>query len=245
MYSAPSLPRAISHRGLCTRAPENSIPAFNAAIEAGAEGVELDVHGSRDGTLFVHHDSSVGGLNERGESFEWTIAEVDAHTLSSVQLAPGVSVPTLDDVLDAIDGRVDIFIEIKAAGIESAVARCLKRHADCLDRCAVHAFDHRIVKRMLELLPLRTGILQRSYAVDPCAVMRAAGAQDLWQHADFVDAALVTNVRACGGRVIAWTPNSPRQWDALAKMGVHGICTDRVDDYKRHLSNRAHESTGR
>jgi len=236
---------AISHRGLCTRAPENSIAAFNAAIEAGAEGIELDVHGSRDGTLFVHHDAAVGGPSESGESVKSIIAEVDADSISSIQLAPGVAVPTLDDVLDAIGGRVDIFVEIKATGIESAVARCLKRHADCLDRCAVHAFDHRIVKRMLELLPIRTGILQLSYAVDSCAVMRAAGAQHLWQHADFIDAALVMSVRACAGRIIAWTPNSPRQWDALAKMGVHGICTDRVDDYKRHLSNRAHESTGR
>ena len=246
MYSAPDRPLAISHRGLSSRAPENSIPAFEAAIEAGAEGIELDVHASRDGTLFVHHDAAVRAGNEPADSDVRLIAEADARNLSSVELAPGVTVPSLDAVLDAVRGRVDVFIEIKAPGIEIAVSRCLRRHADCMDRCAVHAFDHRVARRMLELVPpLRTGILQVSYAVDSCAMMRAAGASDLWQHADFIDTALVTSVRACGGRVIAWTANSPEQWDALARMGVHGICTDRVDDYMLHASNRAPESAGR
>ena len=56
MYSKQTLPEAVSHRGLRTAAPENSVPAFLAALEAGAEGIELDVHASGDGSVFVHHD---------------------------------------------------------------------------------------------------------------------------------------------------------------------------------------------
>jgi glycerophosphoryl diester phosphodiesterase len=85
---------------------------------------------------------------------------------------------------------------------------------------------------MLELLPsVRTGILQVSYLVDSCSVMRKTGATDLWQHADLIDAKLVTDVHSCGGRIIAWTPDSEIRWGELADLGVDGICTDRVDAY--------------
>ncbi|MGK2963417.1 MAG: glycerophosphodiester phosphodiesterase [Gemmatimonadaceae bacterium] len=227
MYSAKSDPIAISHRGLHSAFPENSIPAFEAAIEAGADGIELDVHASADDMLFVHHDQAlpVGGS-------QVPFAEIDSAEISRLTLDGNVGIPTLDDALSKIGSRALVFIEIKAAGVENAVVRCLKRHIHNADRYAVHSFDHRVVKRLFELMPsVRTGILQVSYLVDSCSVMRKTGATDLWQHADFIDAKLVTDVHSCGGRVIAWTPDSEIRWSALADLGVDGICTDRVDAY--------------
>jgi len=96
----------------------------------------------------------------------------------------------------------------------------------------VHSFDHRTARKMLELMPsVRTGILQVAYPVDSRTSMRAAGASDLWQHVDFIDSRLVADVHSSGGRLIAWTANSPSQWTAFRDLGVDGICTDRVDEY--------------
>lgn len=234
MYSAHAWPQAISHRGLRTRAPENSLPAFRAALAAGADAIELDVHASRDGTLFVHHDDAIALKAAGAESTPVRIAQLDSKILSRARLADDVSIPTLDDVLNEVAARALIYIEIKAPGVEADVVRCLRRHASIADSCAVHAFDHRVVKRMLELLPsVRTGILQVAYPIDTPAALRAAGAIDLWQHADYIDTALVNDVRAYGGRVIAWTVNDPAQWERLATIGVYGICTDRIDCYVR------------
>lgn len=227
MYSSHSLPLAISHRGLHSLLRENTIPAFLAAIEAGAEGIELDVHASRDQILFVHHDP---GLVMDGDFVPFTA--LDSSEIARFRFPGDIALPTLDDALTAIAARADVFVEIKAQGIETAVARCLRRHPQHLERYAVHAFDHRVVKRMLEIMPsVRTGILQVSYLIDSCAVMRHTGASDLWQHADFIDDSLVTDVHACGGRIIAWTPNLETRWDSLAAMGVDGICTDNIDAY--------------
>ncbi len=227
MYSGKSFPIPISHRGLHSQLPENSIPAFVAAVDAGAKGIELDVHSSADDVLFVHHDP---GLLINDAVIPFTA--LDSSDLERLSLPGDVSIPTLDDALTAIGTRADVFIEIKATGIENAVARCLRRHLSNSERYAVHAFDHRVVKRMLELLPsVRTGILQVSYLIDSCSVMRRTGASDLWQHADFIDASLVTDVHAAGGRVIAWTPNTESQWETLSALGVDGICTDRIDSY--------------
>jgi glycerophosphoryl diester phosphodiesterase len=227
MYSNRPLPIAISHRGLRATATENSISAFDAAIEAGAEAIELDVHASGDGVIYVHHDP-VFTIDGTTIAF----AAADSSVISKAKLADDQPIPTLDQTLEAIGMRARVFIEIKARGIESDVTRCLRRHFDGYDNYAVHAFDHRVVKRMLELLPtVRTGILQVAYPIDSCSAMRAAGATDLWQHVDFIDARLVSDVRSCGGRMIAWTANSRTQWESLSALGVDGICTDHIDAY--------------
>lgn len=227
MYSGTQLPLAISHRGLHASVAENTIPAFTAAIEAGAEGIELDVHASSDDILYVHHDPDVELDGSR-----MPIRKLDSRQLGEVRLDGDGRIATLDDALSAIGPRCDVFIEVKASGIENTVARCIRRHMGNADRYAVHAFDHRVVKRILELVPsVRTGILQVSYLIDSCGAMRRAGASDLWQHSDFIDDRLVIDVHSCGGRIIAWTPNSPSEWERLASLGVDGICTDAVDKY--------------
>jgi len=228
MYSNRPLPEAISHRGLRSTAPENSIPAFVAALDAGAEGIELDVHASGDGVVFVHHDPLF--LDESGQSR--ALASSDSREIDKARLEGDVVIPRLDAVLEAIGTRARVYIEIKPRGIENDVVRCLRRHFVGYDKYAVHSFDHRVVKRMLELIPtVRTGILQVAYPIDSCAAMRAAGASDLWQHSDFVDERLVADVKSCNGRLIVWTANDEAQWNRLADLGVDGICTDRVDGY--------------
>jgi glycerophosphoryl diester phosphodiesterase len=235
MYSSKSLPLAVSHRGLHDTLPENSIPAFEAAIAAGAEGIELDIHGSADGVLHVHHDPT---LDVNGGPVPFTA--LDSRDIAKLRLEGDVPIPTLDDTLASIGSRASVFIEVKASGIETDLARCLRRHSQNAERYAVHAFDHRVVKRMLELIPaIRTGILQVSYLVDSTDAMRRAGAVDLWQHADFIDEQLVTDIHARGGRVVAWTPNGDSQWEKLSSLGVDATCTDRIDDYVSWRTERA------
>lgn len=227
MYSKHPFPDAISHRGLRATAPENSLPAFEAALAQGAQAVELDVHSTIDGTVVVHHDFDV-----TIDGATTAIARVDSKTLSRARLAGDTPIPTLDQTLEALLGRARVYIEIKPTGIETDVVRCLKRHLHFVENYAVHSFDHRVVKRVFEMMPsVRTGILQVGYPIDSAAAMRAAGATDLWQHVDFVDDRLVADVHSRRGRLIVWTANNPSQWQKLADLGVDGVCTDNVDEY--------------
>lgn len=239
MYSKSELPMTISHRGLRHNAPENSIPAFIAAIDAGAAAVELDVHSSADGIIHVHHDPAPGGADAKGNPWR-SIAEMDSRDLELARLPGDVTIPTLDAVIEAIDGRAAIFIEVKGLSMEDGLVRCLKRHLGRIDQLSVHSFDHRIIRRIAGLLPsVRAGLLQVSYLVDSCAVLRLSGASDLWQQVEFIDAPLVSGVHACRGKVIAWTANTESQWEKLDRLGVDGICTDKVDEYVTWARNRA------
>ena len=217
-----NFPEKISHRGAHQTLPENSLPAFLRAIELGADAIELDVHATLDGTLVVHHDEDV---NAPGE-VRRRIAEIDHGELRNYRLAGDVEIPTLPDVLSAIGDAAFVYVEIKASNIEPMVVRCIR---ESNARCAVHSFDHRIVKTVKKFFPpIRTGILEVSHHVDPAAALIASGAEDLWQEVSFIDEELVARAHVINARVIAWTANDADQWITLRKIGVDGICTDRI-----------------
>lgn len=219
-------PEIIAHRGTPREHRENTLPAFARAIELGVDGIELDVHATRDGTVVVHHDPApIGGP---------PIASMTDAELARFEAAPGVPIPPLTAVLALVADRATTYVEIKGSGIARFVVDTIGR-AGCT-RCAVHSFDHRTVREVSELAPrLRTGILLSSYLVDPRAALQSARATDLWQRWEQVDAALVGNVHSAGGRLIAWTVNDPPVARALARLGVDGLCSDLPDEIRRAL----------
>jgi glycerophosphoryl diester phosphodiesterase len=218
----PNIPEKISHRGAHQSLPENSIPAFLRAIELGADAIELDVHATLDGTLVVHHDFEV---NAEGAPRS-RIAEIPFAELRRFPLSDRIEIPSLKDVLSAIGDKVFVYVEVKAPEIEAMVTRVIRESPA---RCAVHSFDHRIVKNVKNFLPaIRTGVLEVSRHIDPAVSLQATGAQDLWQDVAFIDEELVGRVHAVNSRVIAWTANDADQWETLRRIGVDGICTDRI-----------------
>lgn len=215
----------ISHRGAHQTHPENSIAAFERAIELGADGIELDVHATSDGIVVVHHDPVVHARHPQRPAHK-AIADLSATELEKFSLADRTRIPTLAETLDSIGDRAIVYVEIKARNIEPLVLRCVR---ESLATCAIHSFDHRVVKNVKALFPaMRTGILEGSRHVDPAASLAAASADDLWQEVDSIDEETVERAHAVGARVIAWTANDSAQWESLYALGVDAICTDRI-----------------
>jgi glycerophosphoryl diester phosphodiesterase len=215
-------PEQISHRGAHQTLPENSIPAFLRAIELGTDAIELDVHATSDGLLVVHHDPTVtapGVARSR-------LVDLSASELSRFPLADGIEIPTLEATLNAIGDRAKVYVEIKALDIEPLVVRCIR---ESVATCAVHAFDHRVVKTVKAIFPaVRTGVLEVARHIDPVASLIAAGAEDLWQEVSFIDEELVARAHAINARVIAWTSDEVDEWETLNGLGIDGICTNRI-----------------
>ncbi len=108
-----------AHRGLNLSAPENTLPAFQAAVDSGAEEIELDVWPARDGTLVVCHDPTL----ERTTDGSGPIAQADWAALSRINAGakfpggfPFTPLPRFEEVLEAFGGRVVINLHIKSAG---------------------------------------------------------------------------------------------------------------------------------
>ena len=221
----PPAVERIGHRGAPREFPENTLPAFLRALERGAGAVELDVHATADGVVVVHHDATIARTSDPAH-VGCKLAEMTWGELQHVELVPSIFVPSLPQVLSAIAGRAVVYVEIKGADIEALVLETIRRGPA---RCAVHSFDHQLIRRCAQLAPeIPRGILFEDQPVDVGASMDAASARDVWPHWKLVDEALVQAVHARGGRVVVWTVNAPEVASSMRAMGVDGICTDDI-----------------
>lgn len=215
-------PQIIAHRGASGYEYENSRAAFRRAIALDADGVELDVHATRDGDIVVHHDPEIRGAGP--------IALLSTAEVVAARLTNGEPVPLLSDVLSLLDGRT-AWIEVKSlsASHDEGLLDVLGS-GPTPERYAVHSFDHRIVHRLGLTAPwLRRGILLTAYVVDPVAVLRAADATTLWQAWEQIDEDLVAQVHGAGCELIAWTVNEMGDLERLGRMGVDGLCGNYPD----------------
>lgn len=221
-------PLVVAHRGASARARENTLEAFRLAVALGADGVELDVHATRDHRLLVHHDPDLPG---RGP-----IAGLDAAAARSVRLPNGEAPPLLDEALAVLAG-LEVFVEVKA--MPPAAERALfAAIAQAPARCAIHSFDHALVARLAGR-GVRLGLLVEQAPADPAGLLAGAGAGDLWPRHDVVTGALVRATHAAGGRVIAWTADRADDIRRLAALRVDGICTDVPDLARAVLAEAA------
>ncbi len=215
-------PQIIAHRGASGYEYENSRAAFRRAIALDADGVELDVHATRDGDIVVHHDPEIRGAGP--------IALLSTAEVVGARLTNGEPSPLLSEVLSLLDGRT-AWVEVKALSPshDEALLDVLGA-GPTPQRYAVHSFDHRIVHRLGLTAPwLRRGILLTAYVVDPVAVLRAAGAATLWQAWEQIDEDLVAQVHGAGCELIAWTVNEMGDLERLSRMGVDGLCGNYPD----------------
>jgi len=132
-----------AHRGLWDEnMPENSLSAFQAAVDAGY-GIELDVHLTKDGHLVVHHDDSTKRLC----GVDYVISQTDLQTLRTCQLHDsGETIPTFDEVLEVVDGKVPLMVEVKVEKNVDAVCSTLWERLKAYDGpLCMESFDPRAV----------------------------------------------------------------------------------------------------
>jgi glycerophosphoryl diester phosphodiesterase len=211
-------PIRIAHRGMPRAARENTLPSFQLALDAGADGLELDVHATADGVVVIHHDARLA----RGSAINrLTLAQLREH-----EAAPGVPIPTLVELCELVAGRATLFVEIKGAGIEAEVLEVLGQYSG---EAAIHSFDHAMIRRTRQLdAERRLGILFDDRPLDVIGSMAATGATDVWPNWRLVTADLVEAVHDAGGRVIPWTVNDQASAQSLVALGVDALCGDDV-----------------
>lgn len=220
-------PLIIAHRGASHAFRENTLPAFQRALDLGVDGIELDVHATRDGVLVVHHDATL--TVRHGEAIEVVpLVSLSAEQVAAHRLTSGDRVPTLREVFALVGARAVVYVEVKASHVEAMVAALLDEFPSV--RAAVHAFDHRIpvgVRAVRPATPI--GLLSASYPLDLRGLLSWSDASVLWQHGELIDEPFVLAAHAAGVQVIAWTVNNTSHARQLAAWGVDGLCTDVPD----------------
>ena len=205
----------IAHRGASAQEKENTLPAFERAIELGADFVEFDVQTSADGALVVFHDLDLDRLTPlRGP--------LRRHPLADLR---EVGIPTLAEVVELTRGRVDLMAELKSAHL-------YRRH-DIVGRTVallgpddvVLSFERRCLLEAVRLRPSLRVLQHVGYGVSIRAAAEYAWAVGFRNTR--VTARGVARARALGLETAVYTVNEPARMRQLAALGVSGIFSDR------------------
>lgn len=223
-----------AHRGASAAAPENTLPAFELAIEQGADGFELDVQRSADGVLVVCHDESV----DRTSNGTGLIAELGFEQLRALDFSndqPGfaeVAIPTLAETLDLVRGTdLVVNIELKNsvlryAGMEAEID-ALVNELGLVDQVWYSSFNHLSLVELAELgSRVPRGALYVEHLVRPWEYVTGFGATALHPMASTVDAELVAAAHQAGVRLHVWTVDEPTAIVELADAGVDAVITN-------------------
>lgn len=230
----------IGHRGAREAAPENTVSSFLAAEMMGAHGIELDIMLSKDGQPVVIHDYDLDATtNGQGPVKDYTLAELKEFDAGSWfdQVFTGERIPTLKEVIEALDPQTLINIELKTEspatdGLESAAVQVIQEY-DLYDRVIVSSFNPIALLRVKwadKRIPV--GLL---YAPDLprylsegwfISILRP---EALHPELKMVDEEYMQWARKKGYRVNVWTVNEAADLKRMLDLEVDGIITDRPD----------------
>jgi glycerophosphoryl diester phosphodiesterase len=243
-------PWIVAHRGASGHAPENTIAAFERAVQLGAGFIETDLHLTRDARFVAIHDNTLGRTtNGHGIVGDHTLAELrqlDAGMWFDRQFMEQ-RIPTLDEVLEfARTHDVVFYLEIKygaAWGMHHALVGALG-NVENASRTVVISFDGATLGSIRRLeAAIMMGLLVDDAKGDPVKAAVEVGARQLCPRADIVTKELVERAHGADLQVVTWTVNDADKMRAVIAAGVDGIMTDFPDRLRIVLEDMAHSKT--
>lgn len=249
--------RIVGHRGAAGVAPENTVPSFRHALEAGVEAVELDVHATRDGELVVIHDPTV----DRTTDGEGPVAGLDLGDLRSLDAGyrfstdgggthpyrgRGAKIPTLEEALAAV-GDLPVIVEVKSAAAGRLLADWLPGRPEW-DRIIVGGFHRDEVApaaaaarwRCAYQQDLMTFVLlgKLGWSTRLPPDLTAAMVPVRRGFVRVVTRGFVRHAHAQGKGVFVWTVNRPEEMRSLFDLGVDGLLSDYPAIVRRVVEER-------
>lgn len=229
-----------AHRGARAYAPENTLSAFQKAIQLKADGIELDVHMTRDGEIVVCHDHDISRTsNGTGLINEQRLAQLKQYDFGS-WFAPrykGEKIPTLAEVLALVHNTPLLLnIEIKNAplvypDLEQKVLDILARF-EMSHRVIISSFHHPSVYRVKLIDPhIRTGVLLEGRPLDPVSLVTSARADCLHPCWIYLDEEVSRSLKANGISLNVYTVNSLQEYGFIRHLQVDGLITDYPDRF--------------
>jgi glycerophosphoryl diester phosphodiesterase len=235
------MPSAISqeiqlfgHRGAKGLAPENTVLSVQKALAFGVDGIEIDVFRCLSGEIVVFHDKTLHKLtNASGEIEKKTLAEL--HTLKVMGSEP---IPTLDKIIDAINGSARLNIELKgkntAKGVLDIIKKAIEEGHWEANQLFVSSFDWDELRAFNKLTKeFGIAVLTEKNPVEAIPVARELNAFAINPNHSNLTQEIIKYIHSEGFEIHTWTVNEKNRIEELISWGVDAIITDFPDRIKR------------
>jgi glycerophosphoryl diester phosphodiesterase len=220
----------IAHRGARGYEPENSLRAFQKAIEMKADGIELDVHLSSDGHLIVIHDETIDRTTN-GKGFVNTLS---LQQLKEFRIENKLQIPTLPEVFDLVNQQCFINIELKGQGTADAVAALIELYVTennwNYDSFIVSSFEWDFLQRINNLnseIPI--GVLTETDIASAITFAKQIKAKAIHPDFNLLNKENTIQIQEKGFQVFPWTVNETADIARVKTYNVNGIISDFTD----------------
>ncbi|MBB4800464.1 glycerophosphoryl diester phosphodiesterase [Flavobacterium nitrogenifigens] len=220
----------IAHRGAKAYEPENTLQAFQKALDLNSDGIELDVHLSADGHIIVIHDETIDRTtNGKGEVNTFTLAE-----LKSFLIDGKYQIPTLNEIFDLVDKKCLINIELKGLGTAPKVVALIEEYIAVknwkYEDFIISSFDWNMLEETSKLNPkIPIGILTEEDIETALAFAEKIKAKAIHPDFQLLNAENVSEMQKKGFLVLPWTVNSEEDIQKVKSYKVNGIISDNPD----------------
>ncbi len=230
------------HRGASKYAPENTFSSYIKAVEMGADGIEIDVHKSKDGHLIVCHDEKVDRTtNGKGFIKDLSLKEIkalDAGSWFSKDFI-GEKVPLLEEVLEFVK-KEDILLNIEVKNgpifydkIEEDVINVVKAY-DLVEQTIISSFNHYSLAYIKNIAKeFKTGILYIAGMLEPWEYAKSVGASAIHPLFLTINKEVVKQCQQNGIKVNPFTVNGEEELKLMKLFNVDGVITDCPDICKK------------
>jgi glycerophosphoryl diester phosphodiesterase len=256
------IPTAIAHRGFTypdgfDNGLENSMAAYQAAVDLGCKYIEVDIHGSRDGVPVISHDATLNRTTDQ----HGRIDEQDWEQIRTAKIRGQELIPRLENIFETWpDLRVNLHLKEDSAVLP--VANAITEY-DAFDRVGITSFSSERRRKLEAALPKRVAagagsaemaeltaaahlhsqaIIARALREVDCVQIPAGPAKHGPEHGEFhvgiIDREMINIMHKLGKFVHVWTINDPNEMTRLLDLGVDGIVTNRPDLLKQILEER-------
>ncbi|MBE8725228.1 glycerophosphodiester phosphodiesterase [Flavobacterium hungaricum] len=220
----------IAHRGAKAYEPENTLQAFQKALDLNSDGIELDVHLSVDGHIIVMHDETIDKMtNGTGEINTYTLAE-----LKSFLITEKHQIPTLNEVFDLVDKKCFINVELKNADTSKQVVSLIEEYISQKEwdyqHFIISSFDWSALEEVHHLNPkILIGVLTEEDLDTALAFAESIKAKAIHPDYNLLNSENVQKIQEKGFLVFPWTVNSDEDIQKVKGYKVDGIISDNPD----------------
>ena len=220
----------IGHRGAVGYEPENTLLSFKKAIELNVDMIELDVHVCKTGEVVVIHDDKVDRTTN-GKGF---VLKKTFQALRALDAGKGQKIPILQEVLDIVDRKAKINIELKGKGTAKPVFGIIEKYVKekrwSYDDFLISSFNRHELQKFYQLNPkVRLGILIARATTRFRQFAKKINAYSVNAKMKLVNKNFVDDARKKGLRVFVWTVNAFKDIERMKLLEVDGICSDFPD----------------
>lgn len=233
--------KLFAHRGVMAHHPENTMTAFRAALEAQSDGIEADVHKTKDGKLVLIHDETINRTTDgRGRVADMTLSELRGYN-AGVTFAIQEQIPTLDELIDLCRGTSMVLnLEVKTdieryPGIEQLLIDTIRNQRLPVGQVMFSSFNHSTLQRLNQLAPeIECAVLLAQPLYDLVAYCKKVGATAVHPNVRTMTDEEILQLQTEGLAVRPYTVKTVHDLERFRRLGVDAVFVNDIDWAKAH-----------